>query len=61
MADTSKQCTITNNSDSNVVVLLAVEDGQTSNTGAVPVANGTLEVLKTTSGDTIIKKAAPAP
>jgi hypothetical protein len=54
MADTSKQCALTNDSSKDVVVTLAVPPDETTSDSASVKANGTIEILKTTDGATVI-------
>lgn len=56
MADTSKQCTVTNNSSNDIVVVLHIDTNEKSSANAVTASNGRLEVLQTTDGGTTIKK-----
>lgn len=58
MADTSKQCNITNNSGRDIIVALAITPGETTGSNTVVAANGGLEVLKTSGGDTVIKNGS---
>lgn len=53
--DTSKQCTLTNNSAKDIVVTLAIPGNETPGNGAAINVNGTMEVLKTSDGNTVIK------
>jgi hypothetical protein len=58
--DTSKQCSITNNSGKDVSLLTIVPTGETGSSNAISVAGGGLEVLKTTEGNTAIKNGSSA-
>ena len=58
MADQSKLCTITNNSGQDAVVISTVADGETTSQGAIVSFNQQLEILKTSSGNTVIKNGS---
>lgn len=53
--DSTRQCTLTNNSGKDIVVTLAVPATETSNIGASINVAGGLEVLKTMDGNIVIK------
>src|SRR6516164_5736283 len=54
-SDQTKLCAITNNSGKDIVVAIAINDNETSSPDAVLSDNQQVEILKTSSGDTIIK------
>jgi hypothetical protein len=56
--DTSMQCSIANNSGKDIALLILIESDETISSDAIQIANGSLEVLKTTDGDIIIKDGA---
>lgn len=56
--DTSKQCNITNNSGWDVIVALATNRDESDSSNAVVVADGSLELLKTSGGSTVIKNGS---
>jgi hypothetical protein len=58
VTDTSKQCSITNNSGKDVVITLNVPKSETTGAGATVNSSSSLEVLKTTDGNTIIKNGS---
>src|SRR5262245_46097184 len=58
MADQSKLCTITNNSGQDAVVVLAVPAGETTTQDVITSFNQQLEILKTSSGNTVIKNGS---
>jgi len=58
MADQSKLCTITNNSGQDAVVISTVAGGETTSQGAIVSFNQQLEILKTSSGNTVIKNGS---
>src|SRR3954453_5988189 len=54
-SDVSKQCVITNNSGKDFILTVAIPRDEIANNGGIITANGQLEILKTTDGNTIIK------
>jgi hypothetical protein len=54
-SDQTKLCAIINNSGKDIVVAIAINDDETSSQDAVLSDNQQVEILKTSSGDTIIK------
>jgi hypothetical protein len=58
VATNNKQCSITNNSGKDIALLTIVPAGETGSSNAIPIAGGSLEVLKTTDGNTFIKNSS---
>ena len=58
MADQSKLCTITNNSGQDAVVTLTVANGETNSQDAIISLDQQTEILKTSSGNTIIRNGS---
>src|SRR4051794_29328733 len=58
--DTSKQCTLTNNTGKDVVIALGIGVDETSANTNLKNTGGQLEVLTTTEGNTVIKKGSTA-
>jgi hypothetical protein len=56
--DTSRQCVITNNSGKDIIVTLNVPTNEAIDADAIVNASGTLEVLLTTDGKSIIKSGS---
>ncbi len=56
--DQSKQCVITNNSGKDIVIALSINADEGSSSNAITAANGQLEILKTSSGSTVIKNGS---
>jgi hypothetical protein len=58
--DQSNQCSITNNSGSDIVIALAMNSDETATGNSVANAGRKLELLKTGSGDPVIKNGGTA-
>ena len=57
-SDQTKLCAITNNSGKDIVVAMAINDDETSSQDAVLSANQQMEILKTSTGNIIIKSGS---
>src|SRR5215831_8239653 len=58
MADQTKLCSLTNNTGKDVVVALMISDDETASQGSVISDNHQLEILKTSTGNTVIKNGS---
>lgn len=57
-ADTSKLCSVANNSGVDIVVVMPLTDGETPDSGSTITANKDFEIPKATGGGTTIKNSA---